>query len=389
MERDSYAGNAIAACTGKGGDAVVRSLYDFCLERSSSELLAQWDQAQNAPLTPRDVSMGSHKKVWWKCVHGHRWRSVVYTRTGQGSGCPYCAGKRTLPSAHSLAADFPQLALEWHPTKNAGLRPEEVLPGTHRRVWWQCEKGHAWQAQVKSRSQGAGCPFCTNRRVLVGVNDLASTHPDLAAQWHPTKNGRKTAQSVVFGSHAKVWWQCDKGHEWQAPIVSRTGAGNGCPVCAGKTVISGLNDLATRNPELAAQWHPDKNGLLTPQSVTPYSNRYVWWRCGKGHEYRSSISHRLQDGSDCPYCKNRKVLAGFNDLATISPQIAAQWHPELNGPLTPQMVTIGSNKKVWWQCSEGHVWKAVVYSRTGQKKSGCPVCAGRVKESSQVCQIIL
>ena len=87
-------------------------------------------------------------------------------------------------------------------------------------------------------------------------------------------------------------------------------------------------------------------------------------------------------GSCCPYCTGKKVLPGFNDLATLEPKIAA-WHPTLNGTLTPEMVTLGSHRKVWWQCPEGHVWKAVVYSRAGPQKCGCPVCAGKVKAARQ------
>lgn len=89
-------------------------------------------------------------------------------------------------------------------------------------------------------------------------------------------------------------------------------------------------------------------------------------------------------GSGCPYCAGRKALRGFNDLATVDPKTAAQWHPTLNGSLTPEMVTAGSRKKVWWQCSEGYVWKAAVYSRTGSRKSGCPVCAGRAKQNRYI-----
>ena len=117
---------------------------------------------------------------------------------------------------------------------------------------------------------------------------------------------------------------------------------------------------------------------MTPEQVTPYSNRRVWWRCAQGHEWRAPVGGRTKAGSDCPYCTNRKVLAGFNDLATLEPDIAAQWHPTLNGAMTPDMVTLGSHQRVWWQCAEGHVWNAVVYSRTGPQKCGCPVCAGRI-----------
>ena len=102
--------------------------------------------------------------------------------------------------------------------------------------------------------------------------------------------------------------------------------------------------------------------------------------CALGHEYAAVIGLRTQRGNGCPCCAGRKVLPGFNDLATVEPQIAKQWNPTLNGALTPEMVTTGSHRKVWWQCPNGHSWKAVVYSRTGSGKSGCPMCDGRVKE---------
>ena len=79
------------------------------------------------------------------------------------------------------------------------------------------------------------------------------------------------------------------------------------------------------------------------------------------------------------HCANRKVLKGFNDLATVYPLIAAEWHPTLNGDLTPDQVVPGSGKRVWWRCSESHEWQAYIYNRTGPQKTGCPVCAGQFK----------
>ena len=93
-----------------------------------------------------------------------------------------------------------------------------------------------------------------------------------------------------------------------------------------------------------------------PTQVISGTRRKVWWRCPKGHSYRAVIAQRVQRGGGCPYCANRKVLPGFNDLATAAPLVAKQWHETLNGALTPEMVTAGSHKKVWWQCSCGHVW---------------------------------
>ena len=143
-------------------------------------------------------------------------------------------------------------------------------------------------------------------------------------------------------------------------------------------IRSSENDLASQFPAIAALWHPEKNGKLSPQQVTPSSNRKVWWRCEKGHDYRAAVGARTMRGSSCPYCAGRKVLPGFNDLAILEPEVARQWHPVLNVTLTPQMVTAGSHRKAWWECEQGHVRQSVIYSRTGPKKCGCPICAGRV-----------
>lgn len=341
-------------------------------------LLEQWDTGRNLPLTPDNISYGSKRKVWWCCSKGHSWQAAVHTRTGSGAGCPVCAGKVAQAGENDLATLFPELARQWHPTKNGSLTPEQVLPGSHRMVWWICERNHEWRAQVKSRVAGCGCPVCANREIHPTENDLATQYPQLVTQWHPTKNGSLTPEQIPPGTIRKVWWRCEKGHEWQASVASRTRGGSGCPVCAGKKVIAGENDLASQFPAIAAQWHPNKNETLTPQQVTPNSNRKVWWRCKLGHEYQAAVAARTMSGSRCPYCAGRKVLPGFNDLATLEPEVAKQWHPALNGTLTPQLVTAGSHRKVWWECDQGHVWQAVIYSRTGPRKCGCPICAGRV-----------
>jgi len=360
------------------------SLYDYCVENSKTELLAQWDAEANLPMTPETVSYGSKYKAEWQCESGHRWCAQVWSRTTNHSDCPVCAGKTVVSGINDLKTKFPEIASQWHPTKNGELTPEQVSPNTHRKVWWQCEIcGHEWQATVKSRAgiQKCGCPVCAGRTVIPGKNDLETEFPEIAREWHPTKNINLTPQKVPSGTTRRVWWLCSIcGHEWQTGISART-HGSGCPVCAGKTVIPGQNDLLSRHPKIAKEWSRERNGCLTPDSVTPLSNRSVWWKCENGHEYKAMIASRTSNGTGCPYCANRKVLPGFNDLASQMPKIAAQWHPTLNGTLTPEMVTCGSAKKVWWQCSEGHVWKAAIYSRTGVQKCGCPVCAGRVKKS--------
>lgn len=277
------------------------------------------------------------------------------------------------------------LLQEWDQEKNAPLTPDTVHKGSHQKVWWNCSAGHAWQAEVRSRSGGSRCPYCTRRVLWVGDNDLAAVNPVLAAQWDMEKNGQLKPTDVLSGSERCVRWKCDRGHSWRASILSRS-RGAGCPVCLGKTVVPGENDLTTRFPNLAAQWNTERNGSLRPDQVTSFSNRKVWWQCTLGHEWQAIVAARAVENSGCPYCTGRRVLAGFNDLATLYPTIAAQWDDTRNAGLTPEMVTPGSHKRIWWRCSEGHVWKTAIYSRTGKQKCGCPVCAGKTKQHSQYVQ---
>ena len=132
---------------------------------------------------------------------------------------------------NSLATVNPELATEWHHTKNGALLPEYVSVHSNIKVWWKCKEGHEWQAVINSRRYGVGCPYCSGKRSIVGKTDLATINPKLAEEWHPTKNEGLKASDLTCGSDKKVWWQCDKGHEWEAAIGSRN-RGSGCPVCA-------------------------------------------------------------------------------------------------------------------------------------------------------------
>ena len=199
----------------------------------------------------------------------------------------------------------------------------------------------------------------------------------LLQEWDRAQNSPLQPWAVLAHAHRKVWWRCEKGHRYQAEVRARV-AGEGCPYCENKLTSKDESDLETAIPEIAAQWNKEKNGTLTSRDVTVQSNRPVWWTCPQGHIYRTKISNRTQRKTGCPVCAGRQVLAGFNDLLTLEPEIAAQWHPTLNEGLTPKMVTKDSAKYVWWQCQEGHVWHATVRSRTGHRRCECPLCAGLI-----------
>lgn len=211
-------------------------------------------------------------------------------------------------------------------------------------------------------------------------NSLAEKCPDILNLWDYEKNKDICPQDVSIHAKKIVWWKCDRGHSWTSPVNGVASNGTRCPYCAGYKAIPGETDIVTLFPQIAAEWDYDKNGKLDPHSTAPATHTPVWWKCPLGHSYQSApYSRTRESGTGCPYCAGRKVLPGFNDLETLKPALAWEWYYPLNGDLKPSDVTLGSNKKVWWCCSENHVWEACVFSRTRFKGSGCPVCSGVAK----------
>lgn len=409
------------------------------------------------------------------------------------------------------------MAAQWHPDKNRGLFPDGVTIHSGKRAWWRCELGHAWQATVANRTNGVGCPFCAGKRVLIGFNDLASADHDLARQWHPTKNGYLAPFHVTAGSRKKVWWLCERGHEWHTTVASRF-QGCGCPKCSPSTSFaeqaiyfycgrlfqaynrfryqgreldvflpdlsiaiehdgplheskavkasdSAKNELLSRHniflyrvktgdafhispdksiitycyaggdlhsleqalcalfkliserlgqylapdidlnrdqgvilslyrrpqtekalfqrtPRAKEYWDYLKNTSLDPGFFSYGSRRRVWWKCEKGHSWQCAIS-AFSSGQRCPYCSGHRTWPGFNDLDSRNHRLAGQWHPTLNGDLTPKQVPCHSGKRVWWLCEKGHTWSAVVANRSDGQE--CPYCkkrGGRVKSKT-------
>lgn len=342
-----------------------------------------------------------------------------------------------------LVAEHPAIAAQWHPDLNPGLELAQIGPGSHKAVFWQCEDGHVWQAQVHSRVAGTGCPECAGY-VPRGRTTFSEHSPDLVAQWHPRNDA--SPDQYGPGSQRQVWWRCPAGHEYRARICNRT-RGTGCPNCAraGRDAPAGrLADmpelfdqvdpdtapadvaellvnsrvrlgwrcsrghrweakvshralagsgcpvcvrkkrapaLPAARPDLAAQWHTARNDGLTADGVTAGSHRLVWWRCTAcASEFRAKVFHRVRGVAACPGCSGR---VRYKALINESPEIAGLWHPLLNGALTPAEVTAGANVPVWWRCPAGHEpWSAQV-AHVFMGRQGCPRCRKRTNVSRQ------
>ena len=278
---------------------------------------------------------------------------------------------------NDLATTNPELVSEWDYEKNHPLTPEKVSFGSERSVAWVCQEGHEYRAIVISRTRGkSGCPVCSGQKVVAGFNDLATTNPELVSEWDDEKNHPLTPQAISAGSGKKVWWKCKEPHSFEMTVQNKV-RGSGCSYCSGQKVLAGFNDLATTNPELMSEWDYEKNHPLTPQTITSGSPKTVAWVCPYSHSYKAPIASRARRGSGCAVCSGQKVLAGFNDLATTNPELVSEWDDEKNHPLTPQAISAGSRKKVWWRCETAHSYQATVASRSFAR-TGCPFCSGRL-----------
>src|SRR3989339_40728 len=287
-------------------------------------------------------------------------------------------------SAYSISRntiDY-RLSKGWTPEQAVGFEPcpshAASTPGIKVKV-----QGHEFN-NIKEAAKYYGRSYthifnrlkqgCTIEQALGLVkrtDSLQSEYPEISKQWHATKNGTLTADAVTPHSGQKVWWRCSHGHEWKTVINSRT-RGYGCPYCAGQKPTAERN-FATKYPELVKEWNWEKNGHMKPEDFAPRSQSKVWWKCDKGHSWEAVITNRTRDTRNlCPVCSNR-MLGKDNSLAQVCPDIAKDWHPYKNAPLTPNDVVAGGSKKVWWICKHGHEWQAMIISRV--KGTGCPKCS--------------
>lgn len=341
------------------------------------ELLQTFDPIENAGQAPGNISAWSKIGISWQCSEGHRWIASPAARQSKGRvvGCKVCSGKQTVFGVNDLTTLHPHLAKEFDQIRNAPRQFSEINPGSKEKYWWICPQGHSYRSSLASRRHnGTGCPVCRNQKVVTGVNDMASTHRELASEFDMARNAPETPESIVAGVRRKLWWLCPAGHSYEAAGYQRIN-GTGCPICVNKRVLKGFNDMETTHPNLAVEFDLNRNGSLKPSEINAGTHRKLWWLCSKGHSYQTSGMKRVGEGANCPICSNKKVLAGYNDMATLAPQLVEHFHPYKNAPDTPSALAPRTNKNLWWICETGHEYKAKAGNRLQPGGLGCPVCS--------------
>lgn len=282
------------------------------------EIAKEWHPEKNGKLTPDLFTPGSSEYVWWLCPRcGNEWRAPISNRT-KGHGCDVCANeKRRKTKKERLLStrggiDNELCLLDWDYEANE-YPPEHYTNGSGEEVNWRCHIcGHKWKTSICNRTRGkkSGCPLCSGKTIVSGVNDLPTVRPELMEDWDYENNTGIDPTKVGRGSHEVVSWKCHIcGYVWPAQIYNRAN-GRGCPCCANRVVVPGINDLETTDPELAAEWHPTLNDLR-PTEVTRGQRKDIYWICSKcGNVWHDTLNHRSQ-GRGCKNCKkaNRKNSA--------------------------------------------------------------------------------
>lgn len=401
------------------------------------QLIKIWHPTNNGVLTPFDFMPKSDKIVWWMCSHNHEWEAAIKKITS-GHGCPYCSGHR-VNNENCLLTINPNVASEWHPTKNHHISPNQVTAKSDKRVWWQCKNGHEWETQVKNRSNGNNCPYCAGKLADENTN-LEILYPELMKEWDFSKNVDLNPALIRQGSNKKAWWICKFGHEWQTTIISRTNGGN-CRFCFSQTSsleirvycelktifdtvewqkkVDGIEcDVFIANHSIGIEldgypWHKDKEekdnnktenlsqrgikllrvrdcrlNKLSFDDVVYKREEEIIIICRifqKISEFEISDSEKLKIKNYIHASKfanvteYNKILEYLpaptkeKSLLSLYPESQKKWNFDKNYPLTPDMFTLNSHKKVWWKCEIGHEWESRVSHIV--KGSGCPYCS--------------
>lgn len=198
---------------------------------------------------------------------------------------------------------------EWDFEKNEqfGLDIYEVTKGQKVKPWWKCKNSKcngSYQARPTDKiNKNSGCPYCSGSRAN-NRNSLASLNPELASQWHPTLNGDLTPERVVTGSHQKVWWICNLGHEFDCIIRDRVNKGINCQYCSGRKVLKGYNDISTTHP----QYYDIMLNKEEAYKNTYGSHQRVDWKCPDcNHIIKNKVIKTvIRSGLSCPVCSDGK-----------------------------------------------------------------------------------
>ena len=392
------------------------------------DVVKEWDVDKNLDIDIHKLTYGSPKEVWWKCDKGHSYKCRISHRTIDKVGCPYCSHRKLLVGFNDLLTVRPELCVDWDYETNYPKTPKDFIANSSKRVHWLCHIcGHKWNATIDNRCQGRGCPQCaqlqrikTYKHTKIQQNgSLQSNNPTLASQWNFNKNGDLTPDNVTSQSIIKVWWICEKRHEWEATINNRA-KGKGCPYCNGERrtsipeqiifyYLSLLFDAKNRClidkheidvyiPDLqigieydGVYWHSSEN----KNRIDDKKDKYLQEKNIKLIRVKESDSYSKSDDIityqySYDYHTMKQVVLDIldiissvtnvqymldididRDMASIMqllnltnkknslffkcPEIIEYWDYDRN-TISPEQISYGSQKPIYLKCQNDHIW---------------------------------
>jgi hypothetical protein len=268
---------------------------------------------------------GVTEKLEWKCLNkdcdgifDSEWH-VIFTN---GSGCPYCAGQKVNIN-NCLATNCPDISEEWHPTKNGTLTPFDITRGTTKKAWWLCKnnQNHEWETKIQNRTiNKTGCPYCSGRFASEDYN-ITVTHSELMKEWNYKRND-VIPTNYTYGSRLKVWWICEKGHEWEAAIANRTNLNRGCPYCNESKGEKKIREWLNNN-NIKYQSQKEYDGLiglgggnLSYDFYLPTKNILIEYQ-GEFHDGSSGAYSRINLSTQKEHDKRKRDYAKQNNIELL------------------------------------------------------------------------
>lgn len=343
------AGKGCPLCS---GNRTVAGVNDLATLRP--DLVAEWSEKNDK--TPDEVTTGSAYMALWECTaHQHEYTMMVAQHAREGRGCPVCSGRRILPGFNDFATATPDIAAEFvRDSEGKGRTPQTVGANSHAKFIWKCAAGHEWPSEPAQRSAGMKCRVCRGEassrpaKPTKSIKTLPQKNRPLTVTEHSphlvaefvcdSENLGRTPSNTARGSNANLRWRCPAcNFEYVAAPRHRT-AGRGCPACAGTVVVPGINDLATKFPDIAAELD-DEN--YTADQLLPNSNIKVQWKCKNGHTWETRVFNRTRGDNGCNTCVRKEFSSVFERdiLALVTAAIPGE-------DITPTARSVVKNREL-------------------------------------------
>ena len=361
-------GQGCPYCAGKKVKVGYNDLYTYCINNRRNDLINEFDKKKNS-LTPKDITIGSGKQIWWICPKGHSYHTTISARIKKGSGCGICSHKILKKGFNDLQTTHPEIAKEWDYKKNKN-NPDEVMAGSPKKYWFICPKGHSYLSSLANRKKGQNCPKC-NTEKHTSFPEKAITFylkkffTDVEESYHNLILGTKEIDiylpSLKFGiEYDGVAWHKESKRDLS------------------KDIICFKNDITLLR--IREEGCKDYNSNSIKKYIATHSSQalndaidYIFKFLNKKYKLDMKVDIDV-DRDRIKIMELMNLTEKNNSIAIKAPDIKKYWNYDKNGKITPEQISHSSKKRLFFKCSNGHEWESSAHNF--YTSPGCPICSG-------------